>query len=368
MVLIPDAGAGVFDRILYCLAQSKDTEIHVIVNEKKQFYRHSRFIKTVTICPLEITNEELQLKINDLCEKLGIDIILPIQESLIHFLSTNKELLPKNVKIVDLPPSNSLSTVTNKIAFSKHLENNNISGPLSYVTSDCKLSNIENLRFPLLFKPHAVTETGMGKGIVLLKEKGELQKICNEETNNKDGEFLFQEYIAGYDIGCGVLCKKGEIIAHTIQKDILGDKRNFAPVNGIQMIHDSEVLSIVARLMKSLDWNGVAQVDLIYDIAKDRILVLEVNGRYWSTLLASLRAGVNFPSLAIQSALGNELGEKHYSEMNYYNLRGFKFKMRKKPWIVLAFRHIWNHTPIRYFFKDPMVLFAKLISRANSVV
>ncbi|WP_422351472.1 ATP-grasp domain-containing protein [Flagellimonas sp.] len=366
-VLIPDAGAGVFDRILYCLAQSKGIEIHVIVNQKKQFYKHSRFIKSVTICPSETTNEELGQKINDLCAKLGIDIVLPIQEGLIHFLSSNKQRLPKNVKLVDLPPANSLSIVTNKIAFAKHLEHNNIPAPLSYAISDCKLPDYENFRFPLLFKPHVVTETGMGKGIVLLKEKGALQKLCKEETNDS-GEFLFQEYIAGYDIGCGVLCKEGEIIAHTIQKDILGDKRNFAPPNGIQIMHDPEVLSVVSGLMKSLHWNGVAQIDLRYDTVNDRILVIEVNGRYWSTLLASLRAGVNFPYLAIQSVLGNDLGERQYSEMNYYNLRGFKFKMRKKPLTVLAFKHIWNHTPIRYFLKDPMVLLAKLMSKANSAV
>ena len=366
-VLIPDAKAGVFDRILYCLAQSKGIEIHVIVNKKKQFYKYSRFIKSVTICPSEITNKDLQLRINDLCEKLGIDIILPIQESLIDFLSTNKHCLPKNVKIVDLPPSNSLNIVINKIAFAKHLKDNKIPAPHSYVTSNDKLLNNEDLRFPLLFKPHELRETGMGKGIVLLKEMGELQKICKEGTS-KSGEFLFQEYIAGYDIGCGVLCKEGEIIAHTIQKDILGDKRNFAPINGIQMIHDSKVLSVVARLMRSLDWNGVAQVDLRFDTVNDRILVIEVNGRYWSTLLASLRAGINFPSLAIQSTLGNELDEKQYSQMSYYNLQGFKFKMRKKPLTILAFRHIWNHTPIRYFLKDPMVLLAKFISKANSVV
>ena len=137
VVLIPDAEAGVFERILHCLAQPKGIEIHIIVNGKKQFYRHSRFIKSVTICPAEATKEELLLKINDLCEKLAIDIILPIQEGLIHFLSTNRQQLPRNVKIVDLPPSNALSNVTDKIAFAKHLENHNIPAPRSYVISDC---------------------------------------------------------------------------------------------------------------------------------------------------------------------------------------------------------------------------------------
>src|SRR5439155_12421826 len=58
------------------------------------------------------------------------------------------------------------------------------------------------------------------------------------------------------------------------------------------------------RVVAALGWEGIAHIDMREDPESGEVRVIEVNPRYWSSLLASHAAGVNFPYLACLSALG----------------------------------------------------------------
>ena len=55
----------------------------------------------------------------------------------------------------------------------------------------------------------------------------------------------------------------------------------------------------------ALRWNGVANLDMLRCAATGATMVLEINPRYWATLLGSVHARVNFPYLACLAALGH---------------------------------------------------------------
>ena len=52
--------------------------------------------------------------------------------------------------------------------------------------------------------------------------------------------------------------------------------------------------------MQALKWSGIVNIDFIYDENDKQAKILEVNPRYWQSLLGSLFAGVNFPT-AVQN-------------------------------------------------------------------
>ena len=113
-------------------------------------------------------------------------------------------------------------------------------------------------------------------------------------------------------MGCSVLCRDGKILAYTIQKGFIPGLQRFAPPAGIEFVKDDQTFAVVSRLISSLKWSGVANIDLKYDEKNRQVNVLEVNGRYWATILGSLVAGVNFPYLACLAGLGISFSRPDY--------------------------------------------------------
>jgi len=90
-------------------------------------------------------------------------------------------------------------------------------------------------------------------------------------------------------------------------------KSKYRAAVGIEFVYDERVVQVVERLMRLLNWSGVAHIDLRFDQDEDEIKVIEINGRYWGSLLGSLNAGINFPALAVQCCNGVAIEKKTYS-------------------------------------------------------
>jgi predicted ATP-grasp superfamily ATP-dependent carboligase len=59
-----------------------------------------------------------------------------------------------------------------------------------------------------------------------------------------------------------------------------------------------------ARLLEALDWEGVAMVECKHDPVTDRYYVIEINPRFWGSLQLAIDAGVDFPRLLVECAIG----------------------------------------------------------------
>ncbi len=59
--------------------------------------------------------------------------------------------------------------------------------------------------------------------------------------------------------------------------------------------------------MKALNWNEVACVDMRRDQETQKVFVLEINGRFWASVVPSfIKAGVNFPLILLKLSLGEK--------------------------------------------------------------
>ena len=169
-------------------------------------------------------------------------------------------------------------------------------------------------------------------------------------------------------MGCNVLCKKGEILAYTMQRGNMWNTKPFSPQIGLDMVYEEDLLNTVKKLMKSLNWSGVANVDLRFDIKNNTYKVLEINPRYWETLHASLMANVNFPYLLCQTTLGKKFEIPAYEHLEYLNLKGIFQKTRTTPSFLLNLKYIWKNTPLKYTFKDPLPTVYKFIWRSKNIL
>ena len=81
-------------------------------------------------------------------------------------------------------------------------------------------------------------------------------------------------------------------------------------------------MEITKKLMKSLNWSGVANIDWRYDENNKVFKIIEINTRFWLSTDASSIAGVNFPYLYCLSSLGNEIKLQKTESISYLSLEG----------------------------------------------
>lgn len=364
-VLIPDGESHILIYVVNCLAQQKRVKIYVMSNKKDNPMRYSRYVKCFSYYKKSHSDEEWIHNINKEVRKHNIDVIMPIFEIGIKTLIANKKHIEDISKLGLLPALMSFDTAINKGELAQFLQVNKISGPKSILVSSNKdLSQIDKLNFPVIIKP---TEGfGGGQGIIVFQT---LESLKNHFLQNGfNYKNIIQEYIVGYDIDCSVLCRDGKILAFTIQKGNMVGKNQFSPQFGLSFTYEEELYKLVKKLMQTLNWNGVAHIDMRYDENTKEFRVIEINTRFWVSLDASLLAGVNFPYLYCLSSMGKTFENPEYKYIQYLNLKGLVKKIKQDVKFIFKIKFILNNTPLKFALKDPLPMVYKYITRTRNIL
>ena len=360
-ILLPDGENHIAIHVINCLAQVHGIQIYLMSNtysNPMRFSRHlHKFIKVANVSKDEKWIEQ----INHFVVEDGIDIIMPIFEDAFRSLIKYRDLISQQTQLVHLPTLENFDIAINKWSLFKHCEKFDIPVPPTYFKKQSTdLFDISKFKFPVLVKP---TEGyGGGQGIEVLTTLDEVKDFFNSRA--LPCNYLVQEYILGYDIDCSVLCKKGDIITHTIQKGNLKGKSDFSPQIGLQFKDNEEFYSVIKKIMKSLEWSGIAHIDARYDQQNNCYKIVEINCRFWVSLDASLLAGVNFPYLYALSSLKNEISPSaNFQTINYLSLKGMIRNFWKRNGYVDDLQFLWNNTPLKFAVKDPLPMLYKFCTR-----
>ena len=164
---------------------------------------------------------------------------------------------------------------------------------------------LAELRFPLVAKPADKTR----KTVHWFKTRtftsaAELRTAFAEQPHFGEG-LLFQPYHAGDGVGIEVLMSGGHLIA-SFQHRRLSET---PPSGGVSVVAVSEpteslLLEHSERLLKALEWEGVAMVEFRHDRLTGEAVLMEVNGRFWGSLPLAVAAGMDFPLYAWQLSQG----------------------------------------------------------------
>jgi hypothetical protein len=133
------------------------------------------------------------------------------------------------------------------------------------------------------------------------------QQLADALTNRPAHEYplLLQERIEGPGVGVFACYDRGKVVALFSHKRI----RERPPWGGVSVLSESAALPPKARdfavaLLDDLRWHGVAMVEFKHDRRDDTPKLMEINGRFWGSLQLAIDAGVDFPSLLLQSVRG----------------------------------------------------------------
>lgn len=115
---------------------------------------------------------------------------------------------------------------------------------------------------------------------------------------------MIQEYIPGEEFGAEFVFANQEPKGIFVHKRI----RSYPITGGASTLRESvkqeELKDLGIKILKALQWTGVAMVEFKIDSRDGTPKLMEINGRFWGSLPLAIRCGVDFPYLLYQMITG----------------------------------------------------------------
>lgn len=248
---------------------------------------YSKYCMEKLIYPDPRNEEEFISFLLNYLQKNKVDVLLPVGYLTTVAISKHKEELLKYTK-VPVADYKYLEIAADKDKTMKLAMQLGVPVPYQYNSLD------EIERYPVV-----------AKGIY---ESGTVRYV-NSPDDCKGIDLsrnIFQEYIPGEGFGFYALFDEG------IEKAIFMHKRiREYPVTGgsstaAESIYDPELMDLGLKLLKSLNWHGVAMVEFKKDCRDNTYKLMEINPKFWGSLDLSIASGVNFPVLTVKMAMNDE--------------------------------------------------------------
>ena len=186
------------------------------------------------------------------------------------------------------PEPAALRVLDNKWSFHEFLVERGLPSPKTRLLDGAGAAAAADL--PLVIKP--LSGSG-GQGVTVVRTADELA------ARLEGGAFplLAQEFVAGEDVDLSFLADRGTLLAWAVQMR--------SPGGSIRYIDDERVVELGRRLAAATAYTGMAHFDMRYDgPARERILIIECNPRFWATFSNTAGLGVDFIGLGLELARG----------------------------------------------------------------
>ena len=249
----------------------------------------------------------------DLAARERVDVVMPVSDVTTHLVAKNRPALVEHAATT-APPFDAFDQVSNKWALVQRAAACGIDTPRTlYVEDRSALSPLlHQIRYPAVIKPlrsRIRTSDGwLPAGVRYAQDQTELFRLYRDVDYLSNYPSLIQQRIVGPGVGVFVLCDRGRLLAAFAHRRL----REKPPSGGVSVLSESialdpDLVDQAMRLFGPIEWHGVAMMEFKQDCRTGRAFLMEVNARFWGSLHLAIQAGVDFPYLACQLALGERV-------------------------------------------------------------
>ena len=245
----------------------------------------------------------------ELVHRQHVQVVLPITEISTLLVTERQQQLPAFCR-VPFPSAAVVSNAANKAHVIQLAERLGVPIPRSVIVSsaDEGVGRRGELSYPAVVKPaRSRVRVGSGwisTGVRYATDARDLTQILYS-LPAETFPILLQERIEGPGVGLFACFDDGHATAMFAHRRL----REKPPSGGVSVLSESTPLDPAAveysqRLLSELGWRGVAMVEFKRDDRDGQLRLMEINGRFWGSLELAIAAGVDFPSLALDVAVG----------------------------------------------------------------
>jgi len=217
--------------------------------------------------------------------RCGVDVVLPIGDTSCRILSKHRAEVEAQAAI-PIADWGAMRIASDKQASVSFASRQGIPVPRTYDDKD------EVERYPVVVK----SRIGAG-GVSYVNSPDELAAINAEES-------ILQEYVSGDGYGFFALFERGRERAIFMHRRIREYPITGGASTAAESIYDEQLLDLGVSVLRGLQWHGVAMVEFKRDAGDGTYKLMEVNPKFWGSLDLAIAAGVDFPRLAVEMALG----------------------------------------------------------------
>lgn len=276
-------------------------EVHVAWCPEDSPARASRYIARAHDVASPEAPPDVALKaLTELIEREDFALVIPTNEQTMRPLQQHRALL------TDGAPIYLLNDRAFGIAYDKQRTHElafsvGVPVPRQVVVENVNALSAaaETLGWPLVLKPISSYapdgRPGQRRNVKKAYSSEELAAIT-AEMDLDDEPVLAQEHVHGRGVGVEVLAADGEILFAFQHERVHEPLRGGASSYRRSVPVDEALRSASAKLVRALDYTGVAMVEFRVDPADSaRFYLMEINARFWGSLPLALAAGADFP-------------------------------------------------------------------------
>lgn len=285
-------------------------EVHVGSTTGRSLAGASRYTRSEAELPDPLSETHaFAAALRAVSDRLDVDILMPVTDASIPAVLEDDRLMAD--LIVPLPPLETYRAASDKARLLDVARRMGLEAPESILletADDLDAVRLDGLSPPYVLKPARSVAGSAGRrvetSVTYAGDRDELVRVV-AGVPSRAFPMLIQEHIPGHGHGVFLLRWEGETLASFAHRRI----REKPPSGGVSVYRESvrpepELVAASERLLEALDWRGVAMVE--YRVADEdgTPFLMEVNGRFWGSLQLAVDAGVDFPALLVEAALG----------------------------------------------------------------
>lgn len=283
-------------------------QVHVVGPRVPSLAGSSRFAASDSVVPDAGANRlEFATAVAAVARSVGAAMVIPTTDAAVLALAEHRSILaPIPVPIPDLDIVGRVADKSNVLDRAAAV---GIIVPAQVrIPGPGAIDSLGWDRFPAVLKPaRSVTESGLGSAKHSVSYASDRPDLIRRLRALPPTAYpvLVQERITGPGVGLFLLRWSGQTIARFGHRRI----REKPPSGGVSVRSVSaaipdEAFGLAERLLDDLRWTGPAMVEFKQDTATGRLVLMEINGRFWGSLQLAIDSGVDFPALLVAAATG----------------------------------------------------------------
>ena len=321
------------------LGQTKKYIIDVVSHQKASISFYSKYTckKLILANPAKDPEKYVEELLETL-EKNCYLVLIPVSFISFRLCAAYKDKICQHTHIT-IADIDKIMLASDKTATYEHARS--VGVPYPETTIIRAMEDIEKVQveYPCVIKaPYE-----MGKNVVSYANNQQelIAKYKQMCSANRFAEALpvVQKYVDGSGFGFFAYYQKGECKNYFIHQRLREYPVSGGASTAAESFYDEKIAAYGKRMLDSLQWDGVAMVEFKQDKASGIYYLMEINAKFWGSLDLALAAGVDFPQMLIDEALGEKIEKVSFKEKVRFQwiLNGDLFHVLEKPSRIFVF-------------------------------